>query len=171
VADNLASFTPKVGDCVFVHSGTVHTISDVVVFEVQENSDVTFRLYDWDRVDPKTGSPRDLTVSQALACIDFARGPVEPVTPVTDTPGRERIFDCEHFVLWRLRGESPFTVGAAGSPRVLVCVEGNGELEHKGATYEFCMGDVILLPAVVGTCCFRPRGDVTMLEISLPEGT
>lgn len=153
-----------------MHSGTVHTISDVVVFEVQENSDVTFRLYDWDRVDPKTGHARALTVSQALACIDFARGPVEPVRPVSESPGRERIFDCEHFVLWRLYGDSPFTVGAAGSPRVLVCVDGDGELEHKGAMYDVRKGDVILLPAVVGTCCFTPHGEVTVLEISLPEG-
>ena len=57
VADLLASFTPRVGDTVFIRAGTVHSLSDVVVFEVQENSDVTFRLYDWDRVDPRTGKP------------------------------------------------------------------------------------------------------------------
>ncbi len=51
VADHLASFTPKAGDAVFIRAGTVHTLGGVVVFEVQENSDVTFRLYDWDRVD------------------------------------------------------------------------------------------------------------------------
>jgi mannose-6-phosphate isomerase len=169
VPDNLASIIPNVGDCVFVHSGTVHTISDVVVFEVQENSDVTLRLYDWDRVDPKTGKARNLTVPQALACIDFARGPVELITPITDAPGRERIFDCEHFVLWRLCTESPFTVGAPGSPRVLVCVEGDGELEHKGVKYDIGKGDVMLLPAVVGTCCFSPHGQATVLEVSLPE--
>ena len=53
VADLLASFTPKVGDAVFIRARTVHSLSNVVVFEVQENSDVTFRLYDWDRVDPQ----------------------------------------------------------------------------------------------------------------------
>jgi len=47
VADHLASFRPKPGDALLIPAGTVHTISDVVVFEVQENSDVTFRLYDW----------------------------------------------------------------------------------------------------------------------------
>ena len=52
VADCLASFTPRPGDGVFLQAGTVHALGgDVVVFEVQENSDVTFRLYDWDRVD------------------------------------------------------------------------------------------------------------------------
>ena len=73
VPDLLASFTPRVGDAVFVRAGTVHSLSDVVVFEVQENSDVTFRLYDWDRVDPKTGKPRPLQVEQAIACIDLSK--------------------------------------------------------------------------------------------------
>ena len=55
VADCLASFKPNPGDAVLIPAGTVHSLNDVVVFEVQENSDVTFRLYDWDHVDAKTG--------------------------------------------------------------------------------------------------------------------
>jgi mannose-6-phosphate isomerase len=93
----------------------------LVVFEIQQNSDVTFRLYDWDHVDPKTGKPRALQVDKAMACIDFAEGPVSRVTPVVETTTpveRERLFQCEHFWLWRLRGQSPFTVGAVDLPRV-----------------------------------------------------
>jgi mannose-6-phosphate isomerase len=72
VADHLACFTPKPGDGVFIPAGTVHALGgDIVVFEVQENSDVTFRLYDWNHVDAKTGKPRPLQVDRALACIDF----------------------------------------------------------------------------------------------------
>ena len=62
VADHLAGFTPKAGDAVFIQAGTVHSLGDVVVFEVQQNSDVTFRLYDWDHVDARTGQPRPLQV-------------------------------------------------------------------------------------------------------------
>jgi len=111
VADYLASFTPRPGDGVFLQAGTVHSLGGLVVFEVQENSDVTFRLYDWDRVDSRTGRPRALQVDQAMACIDFAQGPVGPVVPVVEEVKpvvRERLFHCEHFGLWRLRGESPF---------------------------------------------------------------
>ena len=82
---------------------------------------------------------------------------------------RERLFHCEHFRLWRLRGQSPFTVGAVDLPRVLVCVEGAGQVEHGGATYAVGKGDVFLLPAVIGTCVFRPRGAVNLLEIALPD--
>jgi len=83
-------------------NGTVHSLGDdVVVFEVQQNSDVTFRLYDWGHVDLKTDQPRALQVDQALACIDFAEGPVGPVTPVVEATApveRERLFRCETFL-------------------------------------------------------------------------
>ena len=95
VAEHLAYFMPKPGDGVLVPAGTVHSLNDVVVFEVQENSDVTFRLYDWDHVDPKTGQPRPLQVDQAMACIDFAQGAIGPVVPVVeagDAGLRERLF-------------------------------------------------------------------------------
>jgi mannose-6-phosphate isomerase len=173
VADDLACFTPKPGDGVFIPAGTVHALGGgVVVFEIQQNSDVTFRLYDWGHVDVKTGKPRALQVDQALACIDFAEGAVGLVAPIVEatTPvERERLFDCEHFRLWRLRGQSPFPVGAPRVPRVLVCIEGAGQVEHGGATYEVGRGDVWLLPAVVGACTFRPRRAVSLLEIALPE--
>jgi mannose-6-phosphate isomerase len=172
VADHLESFTPKPGDGVFLPAGTVHTLGgDVVVFEVQQNSDVTFRLYDWGHVDARTGQPRPLQVDRALACIDFAEraaGPVVPVVEATAPVSRERLFDCEYFRLWRLRGQSPFSVGAAGVPRVLVCLEGAGQVERDGATYAVGKGDVWLLPSVVGACIFQPRGRVNLLEIALP---
>ncbi len=174
VEEHLAYFTPKPGDGVLVPAGTVHSLNDVVVFEVQENSDVTFRLYDWDHVDPKTGPPRPLQVDQALACIDFAQGVIGPVVPVVGmaTPVlRERLFCCEHFGLSRIRGERQFLVGAAETPRVLVCISGHGQLEHAGSDYGVNKGDVFLLPASVGACLCRPRGAMTVLDISLPEGT
>ncbi len=131
MADHLACFHPKPGDAVFIPAGTVHSLGGgVVVFEVQQNSDVTFRLFDWNHVDPKTGQPRPLQVDQALACIDFgqcAGGLVAPVVETTSPVSRERLFHCDYFWLSRLRGESPFAVGAAGVPRVLVCIEGTGQ--------------------------------------------
>ncbi|MGO9468185.1 MAG: type I phosphomannose isomerase catalytic subunit [Isosphaeraceae bacterium] len=172
VADLVASFTPKVGDAVFLRAGTVHSLSGLVVFEVQENSDVTFRLYDWDRVDPKTGKRRPLQVEQAVACIDceqVAIGPVAPVLLEAAPARRERLFHCDQFSVWRHRGQSPFPVGAAGKPHVLVCIAGDGELEHNGTRYPFGRGDVVLLPAELGACSCRPRDSVSLLEVALPE--
>jgi mannose-6-phosphate isomerase len=172
VEDQLASFTPKPGDGVFIPAGTVHALGGgVVVFEVQQNSDVTFRLYDWNHIDAETGKPRALQVDPALACIDFGEcsgGLVSPVVEATEPVECERLLRCEYFRLSRLRGRSPFTVGASGVPRVLVSVEGTGHIEHRGAAYVVGKGDVFLLPAVVGACTFRPCGAVDLLEIALP---
>jgi mannose-6-phosphate isomerase len=173
IAGQLVGFTPKPGDGVFLPAGTVHSLGgDLLVLEVQENSDVTFRLHDWDRVDPATGQPRSLQVDQALACIDFAQGVLAPVVPVVEAESparRERLFDCEHFRLWRIQGELAFTVGAAGLPRVLICIAGAGEVDHDGASHPIGRGDVMLLPAMVGECTVRPRGPLSVLEVALPE--
>jgi mannose-6-phosphate isomerase len=169
LTDHLASFTPKPGDAIFLSAGTVHSLGgDVVVFEIQQNSDVTFRLYDWNHVDPKTGKPRALQIEQALACLDFAEGPVAPVIPTVDAERtRERLFRCDAFSAWRVRTGEPFTVGTMGAPRVLVCVDGRGQIENGGASYAASRGDVFLLPAAIGPCAFRPTGPVTMLEAAI----
>ena len=173
IVDHLHGIVPRQGDAVYIPAGTVHTLGDgVVVFEVQQNSDVTFRLYDWGHVDMKTGQPRPLQVEQAFACIDFDGRPGGLVSPLvmTATPvERERLFDCEAFQLFRLIGQAPFTVGAAAEPRVLVCIDGSGQVEHAKIPYAVGKGDIWLLPAAAGVCGFRPNGEVTLLEIAIPE--
>ena len=172
IADHLVCIAPKPGDAVFIPAGTVHTLGeDVVVFEVQQNSDVTFRLYDWGHVDPKTRQPRPLQVDQAFACIEFGAsdgGLVAPRVETTMPVERERLFDCHAFLLWRLLGKDPFPVGAAAEPRVLICLAGSGQVMHKGTPYAVGKGDVWLLPAEAGECAFRPSGEVTLLEIAIP---
>ncbi len=171
--DHLASFKPQVGQGVLIEAGTVHSLGDgVMVFEVQENSDTTFRLYDWDHIDAKTGKPRDLQVDQALACIDLGQGAIEPVSPALEatTPvRRERYFDNSHFRLWRHEGSDPFDVGAAGQPRILVCVQGSGRVHYAGQDYPMTQGAVTLLPAAIGVCSFHPDPTVTLLQIAIPE--
>ena len=171
--EHLAGIIPTRGDAVFIPAGTVHTLGGgVVVFEVQQNSDVTFRLYDWDHVDAKTGQPRPLQIERAFASIDFTESTGGLVTPVVVTTApvvRERLFDCDHFVLWRQRGQLPFTIGAAGMPRVLVCIEGTGWLQCDGTVYDINRGEVWLLPAVAGVCEFHPNNMVNVLELALPE--
>jgi mannose-6-phosphate isomerase len=139
---------------------------------VQENSDVTFRLYDWDHVDAKTGKPRELQVDKALACIDLNQGAIGPVKLTEAPPGpvrRQPYFDNAHFRLWRIEGAAAFAVGAGGRPRVLVCVEGSGHIAYAGADYAMTRGAVTLLPASLGVCCFAPDGPVVLLEIAAPE--
>ncbi len=173
VADQLAYTAPQPGDAVFTPAGTVHALGgDILVFEVQQNSDVTFRLYDWDHIEATTGKPRALQVDQALACIDFgehAGGLVAPVVEAATPVKRERLFHCKQFRLSRLQGEATFTVGAPGAPSVLVCIGGSGQIEQGGAAYAVAKGNVFLLPAAGGACTFQPRGVASVLEIGIPE--
>jgi mannose-6-phosphate isomerase len=172
LAGRLASFKPEPGESILIEAGTVHSLKDVVVFEVQENSDVTFRLFDWNHIDPKTHEGRPLQVGQAMACINFSQGSIQPVTPrlqESNTVRRETLIRCDHFGVCRFSGAVPFLAGAPGTCRVLVCLDGRGELDHAGVNYLFRKGDVLLLPAIVGVCSCRPNGAVSLLEISLPE--
>ena len=174
IGNQLASFSPKIGDVTFIPAGTVHALgAGVMVFEVQENSDVTFRLYDWGNIDPKSGQARERHVEKGLAVTDFSKGEVKPAVPVLEieTPVlRESLVQCSHFGLTRIVGEETFGVGASGKPRVLVCIDGEGCLESGTVEYSVKKGDVVFLPAVVGACNFVPIGSVTVLEVSLPNG-
>jgi mannose-6-phosphate isomerase len=170
----LHSFTPSPGDCVFLEAGTVHAIGvDILLFEVQQTCDITYRLYDWDRVDAKTGRPRDLHVDDGLACADFDRGPCPAVVPVAeDHPRarRERLVGCDYFTLHRMTGDRRFAVGATGECRILVILEADGrsEIEWRGDVMGISTGDVLLIPAELGECSVLPAGKLTVLECGLP---
>ncbi len=173
ITGQLVAIDPKAGDAIFIPAGTVHSLgNDIVVFEIQQNSDVTFRLYDWGHLDLKTGRPRTLQVDQAIASIDFGvnkGGLVKTVIEATEPVLRERLLDCDHFRLWRLHGRMPFCVGVIGAPRVLVCIQGSGHIEHNHIGYPVEKGDVWLLPADVGVCPIRPAEELTLLDIAIPE--
>jgi len=113
-----------------------------------------------------------LEIEQALACIDYAQDAEALIAPDVESSVpilREKLINCDCFVLWRLCGESPFMVGAVGMPRILLCIAGTGSLDYGGSNYVIGKGDVLPLPAVVGACVFRPSGSVSLFEISLPK--
>lgn len=171
VVDHLVAFTPEVGDCFFIPAGTVHSLGgDMKVFEIQQNSDVTYRLYDWNQIDQQTGEPRELQIEQALASIDFSAvpcGALEPVVESTETHLRERLVTSDYFSVWRVSGETPFEVGAADGARVVVPVVGDGAVEYNGVGYPVKNDEALLLPAAVGVCRFYPNGVVSLLEVSI----
>lgn len=171
VSDRLHSFVPKIGDAVFIHSGTVHTLGGAVVFEVQENSDVTFRLYDWDRTDPKTGKPRQLQVDNAIACIDFDQVNIGPVIPEKskEIKDAEILFNDEHFKLWRIISEAEFAIGFYEEPAILICIEGKGTMVYDGAEYSISKGEVMLIPAIVGQLPLQPNNQISLLQIAIPK--
>lgn len=163
--ETLHQFTPSPGDCVFLPAGTVHAIgADLLVFEVQQTSDITYRLYDWDRIDEATGKGRELHVEAGLAAANFALGPCDPVTPAEVSPARQRLAACEYFTLHRLTADRPTKVGTPGRCTAVVCVAGGGRLGGE----DIAVGDTFLLPAAVGTVELKPGGPITLLECGLP---
>jgi mannose-6-phosphate isomerase len=165
-ADLLHRFPPEPGDCLFLEAGTVHAIgANVLLFEVQQTSDITYRLYDWDRKDPNTGKPRELHMEKGLACADFDRGACDPVLPESDG-FRERLVDCPHFTLHRTTTERPGAVGEPGRCSAVVCVKGRGRIGNEAVK----AGSVLLLPASAGTARAAPDGEWTLLECGLGGG-
>jgi mannose-6-phosphate isomerase len=164
----LHSFEPKVGDCLFLPAGTVHALgAGLFIFEVQQTSDVTYRLYDWARLDPRTGQSRELHIEAGLRCTDFTAGPRRPTWPALEHAGpvqRERLVSSAYFHLYRYRGSRTFTHDGGGTCSVLIGLEGTVTVVWNGSRHPLGPGDVLLLPASLGRVDCVPAGPYTMLE-------
>lgn len=165
----LHEFEPQPGDCVYIPAGTVHALgAGLVVAEIQQASDTTFRLYDWDRLDAQ-GQPRPLHVEQSLQTIDYDRGPVPPQTPQsTSDPNCERLVECDKFILDRRRIRQPVQLGGDDRFRVVAVVEGAVAVEGDPSDTPLKQGQTTLLPAAAGTVRLSGCPTATVLEIYLP---
>jgi mannose-6-phosphate isomerase len=177
VADCLHQFHPRPGDCLFLRAGTVHAVGGgVLMAEVQQTSDATFRLFDWGRTDA-AGKPRQLHIEQAIASIHWDAGPVQPVRadgyPVAGARGgasiRQELVNCRYFVLEYLRQNEPFTLGGAGRLQVAIGLHGRSELECPGQERRFIAGDTLVLPAALAATRCIPAGPFGLLLATLPD--
>src|SRR5437867_3147607 len=118
VAECLHQFTPQPGDCVFLPAGTVHAVGGgVLMAEVQQTSDATFRLFDWNRRDAH-GKSRQLHIEESIACINWQSGPVRAVHvegygAADARPIRQKLVQCRYFLLEYVRQSEPFPCGGA----------------------------------------------------------
>lgn len=165
----LHKFEPRVGDCVFIPAGTVHALgAGLVIAEVQQSSDVTYRLFDWNRTAPD-GRPRALHVEQSLDAIDYEQGPVDPVIPRTsEQPGVEQLVACDKFVIERHRVDHPTSVGGDERCRVLVVLEGAVRLAGDPVAAPLGAGATALVPASLGAVQLEPATSATFLSVYLP---
>ena len=149
VEECLHSFSPRPGDAVFVPAGTVHALGEgLLLVEVQQSSDVTFRLFDWNRLG-EDGKPRQLHRTEALACIDFARGPVNAVVPkpIENDPNEtEELVRCDSFVMRRHALSAPLSL-AGGRFHVLMPLAGRFDVRTAGESTQIRLGDTLLVPA------------------------
>jgi mannose-6-phosphate isomerase len=176
VAECLHQFVPKPGDCLFLPAGTVHAVGGgVLMAEIQQTSDATFRLFDWNRRDAQ-GNARKLHIEEALACIDWSRGLVEPVhvqgfrnkPEKTREPWRQMLVQCPYFTLEYMQQREPFHCGGGGRLQLLVLVDGFGRLAATGLEDDLRLGQVWVLPAAMKSVSCRPDPELGMLVCTLP---
>jgi mannose-6-phosphate isomerase len=165
----LHTFEPRVGDCIFVPAGTVHALgSGLLVAEIQQASDTTFRLFDWNRVGPD-GHPRELHIPQALDTIDYSRPPVDPQKPSpTDRPHVERLVACDKFVLDRWHVHQPDRVGGNDHFHILVVLQGAVSVDGDESEEPLKAGETMLIPAAVGPASVTPLPSAVILDVYLP---
>jgi len=165
----------RAGDAVFVPAGTVHAILEgIIAAEVQQNSDMTYRIYDWGRLGAD-GQPRPLHVEKSLAVIDFQQiepGAYRPV-PVAAEAGvtRHEISRCRYFVVEKV-ALAPGAVYAGRTTgetlEIWGAVEGSGELVWAGDPIPLPAIRFCLVPARLGDFAVRAAGPATLLRVYLP---
>jgi mannose-6-phosphate isomerase len=160
---------PKAGECYFLPAGVVHALGPgLLVAEIQQASDTTYRLFDWNRRGPD-GQPRQLHVAQALDAIDYAYGPVSPQEPLrTDQPHVERLVECDKFVLDRWTFSGVQHAGGDDRCHILMVLEGTVGVAGDPAGEPLSKGGVVLLPAALGPVEIRTSEAAVLLDTYLP---
>lgn len=166
-ADLLAVHDSHPGDVFFLPAGRVHAIgAGNLLAEIQESSDITYRIYDYNRTDAE-GRPRMLHTMQAKDAIDFTVTDYTTPSPPPDAADFT-VVSCRHFVTRRilLDGEMDIPL-ASGSFTVLVCTEGECRLTYPAGEVSLRAGHSVLLPAAMEE--ISAKGNAVMLSTHIPD--
>jgi mannose-6-phosphate isomerase len=151
------------GDAFFLETGTVHSIgAGLLVAEIQQTSDVTYRIYDFDRVDAD-GNTRELHVDLALEAINY--NAVETKKEYTKNVNESNaVVDCPHFTTNFIPLDGAVSISKSGKTfTVYMCVEGLFEIEFNNSKVQYGKGDTVLIPAAMNS--FILNGKASILEI------
>ncbi|MCV9931209.1 class I mannose-6-phosphate isomerase [Flavobacterium sp. LS1R47] len=153
----------KPGDVFFLETGTVHAIgAGLVVAEIQQTSDITYRLYDFDRVDAQ-GNKRELHVDLALDAINYNK--VDTYKEYKKKTNESNVVvDCPYFTTNFIPLDGQVEANKSGETfTVYMCIEGSFEIEYDGNKLEYKKGDTVLIPATLNE--FILNGKASILEI------
>lgn len=159
-ADQVHRIDVKAGESIFIPSGRLHAIgAGLLIFEIQQNSDTTYRVFDWNRVG-LNGKPRDLHVKESIACIDF-----DDREPAMDVPDGEMLAECPEFRVerWELDGEAR-EAGAAGKFAIIAVTDGH----VRCGSSDFGTGDFFLIPADAALSLTPHGGRAVVLRTTIP---
>ena len=170
---HLQKIPVKKDDLFFVEAGTIHAIgAGALLVEIQENSNLTYRMYDYDRID-KDGKKRTLQIEKALDVANrkASKRPVQPMRVLKYRNGcaSELLTRCKYFEVHRVlinteRNRRMVSYASDGTSfRVLLCVNGCGSIHFDGEVLEFFQGDCIFVPA--NSIEMRIHGKATFLDV------
>jgi len=170
VADCFHRVRVHAGDAMFLQSGRVHALgAQTVIFEIQQNSDTTYRVFDWNRVDAG-GKSRELHIAQSLASIDFNdfEPPLLPADFRPGNPGRLRpLVSCELFQVNLRQLEPGDSLSLPdGRMTILGLVEGGALLSWPSANLSLAAGQFCLVPAACASVSVRAESAATILEVT-----
>jgi mannose-6-phosphate isomerase len=176
VEQHIEAVPVKPGDCHYLPSGTVHALgAGILVAEVQTPSDTTFRVYDFNRVEPATGKKRDLHVEQAMKCIDFGAASGPHISPRSHVAGMHStvssLVESPFFKIEKVR----FSEGVQqpipyDQPVVWIFLEGSVKVATEGTPGPTTIkpGQVVLLPAGMQKPVMSTLADSVWLEVTFP---
>jgi mannose-6-phosphate isomerase len=161
--DQVHAIPVQAGDAMFLPAGRFHAIgAGTLLVEVQQNSDTTYRVFDWNRTD-ETGKPRTLDVEQALQSIDFTDRQPGLIQPKGELLVKHEFFEIQK---WRLN--APREITPSGQFAVVYCIEGN----LRCGKVEFKAGDFFLLAARSPSRAVEPfKGKASLLRVTVPHQT
>lgn len=167
VENLLQSITVKKGDVFFIPAGLVHAIGKgVVIAEIQQSSDITYRIYDYKRVDDN-GNERELHTEQALDVIDF-KASINPKTSYKVVENQiSPLISCEYFTTNMLKFDKAITrnYGNIDSFVVYMCLEGSFVLICNDEKLNVNKGETILIPACINEIDLIPDNLAILLEV------
>ncbi|MGA8143148.1 MAG: type I phosphomannose isomerase catalytic subunit [Candidatus Acidiferrales bacterium] len=163
----------QVGEAVFVPAGTAHTIGPgLVLCEIQEHSDLTYRVYDYNRRDAK-GQPRELHIEKALEVIRFGEqrgGKIEPVRMALGAVEKTYFVACRYFATEKWEFAGSVTANTSGEHfELMIILEGTGSFEWNDSRAEYSPAQVWLIPAALGVYRIAPSLGTALLRTYVPS--
>lgn len=163
----------KKGDIINIPSGLVHAIEDgILLAEIQQNSDTTYRVYDWNRVG-LNGKMRDLHIDKSLDVIDFEgkhnRDIVSGLNIIEGDGEINYYVANKYFSIEKINLQGTMEENTQNKFIIYMCIAGSGEVNHNNMKYSFAVGDTFMMPALIGK--YKLEGNTSLLKTYIPDIT